>query len=217
MEREKLYTAYFDGSYLPNKDKCITGFVIYGPDDSLVEKSSREAGQGNSHIAECKALYRLATSLERLRVAQAIVYGDSQSLIQQVQQLSRLGLNPVVRQIVKQVRVMFSQNPGWNISWVPRKDNFIADALACPWGMLERIPKVKPTPKRSAVGSCESILNASRIRYLGENDYLVYECGTDFLVNLLSPSCSCATFSRGGGQYKCRHLFSLETYLSQRT
>lgn len=195
-----MYRAYFDGSYSPYFDRCKVGFVIYGPDGSVIKKSSQAAGRGDSHTAECKALYCLVAELNHRQIERATIFGDSQSLIQQVYAPN----HQKVSQILKAIRETFQQNPKWQLLWVPRRHNMVADSLS----------RSKNLDRGSALGIQQFGVShqVPQIRHIGESAYLILDQGRDFLVDLSDPSCSCYQFQRGGIE-KCWHINYLESYL----
>lgn len=197
-----MYTAFFDGSYSPKWKKCNIGFVIYGPDRGLVRGASREAGRGDSHIAECKALLSVVCALQNLKVSTARIFGDDQSLIDQVCSGVKAGASGMY---IEPIKIIFSKNPGWQLTWIPRGDNRIADALSKS-GVPEEVPKILPQMLFPS--------NLPRnVHKIGETAYLVFDRGIDRLVDMSDQSCSCRAFS--GSKDKCRHIEYLEIFLEE--
>jgi ribonuclease HI len=129
-----IYKAYFDGSCVLND--CGIGYVIRDPNGCTVYKASEYAGRGDALKAEYLALMALLHRLAALHIGQAVIYGDSRTVVCQVKGLINTRETNRFRDAIMRMRKYFEEHPGWRLKWIPRAANGHADALAAE-GLME--------------------------------------------------------------------------------
>lgn len=120
--------AYFDGSCYLND--CGIGYVIRGRDGSHICKASEYAGRGDALKAEYEALHALLAQLSNLSIDEAVIHGDSRTVVSQVTGQTNTRRTNRFRDLIMGMRRLFRDNPGWDLKWIPRAENGLADALA---------------------------------------------------------------------------------------
>lgn len=123
-----VWRAWFDGSAHPNPGKLGLGALLAGPDGQRIEISQR-AGYGNSGEAEYLALIALLEAAVRLQPPALLVHGDSQVVIDDVNQAQATGAKGLEahRARVLQLKAQLAQV---TLRWVPRHKNGEADRLS---------------------------------------------------------------------------------------
>ena len=120
--------GYFDGSCFLNY--CAIGYVIRDCDGYPVFQASEFAGRGDALKAEYLALWALVERLTFLRIDEAVIHGDSRTVVYQVNGQMNTRNSNRFRDLIMKLRLFFSNNPGWSLKWIPRQENGMADALA---------------------------------------------------------------------------------------
>ncbi|MCX7220242.1 MAG: ribonuclease HI family protein [Burkholderiales bacterium] len=132
------WQAWFDGSAHPNPGRCGIGALLIAPDGRQFE-ISQDAAYGDSSDAEYRALIALLQRALPLQPELLMVYGDSQVVIKDVQQLEvdeglamhGVQLLPGRLQLYRrEARALMRQLSEVRLCWVPRHKNAAADALA---------------------------------------------------------------------------------------
>ncbi|WGG52524.1 ribonuclease HI family protein [Rugamonas sp. DEMB1] len=122
------WQAWFDGSAHPNPGRLGIGALLCGPQGQRVE-ISRRAGHGNSGEAEYLALIALLEAAQALRPPQLLVYGDSQVVINDVNQPAApaaKGLEPHRARVAELLAGLGEVS----LRWIPRHRNGAADGLS---------------------------------------------------------------------------------------
>ncbi len=120
--------AYFDGSCFLNY--CGIGYVIRDSNGYSIYKGSAFAGRGDALRAEYMALMALLQRLAMLRIRTVMICGDSRTVVHQVTgRVNTRSTNRFLRLILT-ARQLLRENPGWNLKWIPREENGLADSLA---------------------------------------------------------------------------------------
>lgn len=122
------YKAYFDGSCFLYF--CGIGYVIRDSNGFPVCQTAEYAGRGDALKAEYLALMAVAERLAVLRIDEAIVHGDSRTVVGQVNGQMFTREKNRFRQAIMAIRALFVEHPGWRLKWIPRRENGLADALA---------------------------------------------------------------------------------------
>jgi ribonuclease HI len=131
------WQAWFDGSAHPNPGRCGIGALLIAPDGRQF-KISQEAAYGDSSDAEYRALIALLQRALPLQPELLMVYGDSQVVINDVQQEVDDGLVMHGAQLLpgrlqayrREARALMRQLSEVRLCWVPRHKNAAADALS---------------------------------------------------------------------------------------
>ncbi|WP_295756209.1 ribonuclease HI family protein [Undibacterium sp.] len=131
------WQAWFDGSAHPNPGRCGIGALLIAPDGRQFE-ISQDAAYGDSSDAEYRALIALLQRALPLQPEFLMVYGDSQVVINDVQQEVDDGLAMHGVQLLpgrlqlyrREARALMRQLSEVCFCWVPRHKNAAADALS---------------------------------------------------------------------------------------
>jgi ribonuclease HI len=125
----QTWQAWFDGSSHPNPGRTAIGALLRSPTGATIEISAA-TGDGDSNSAECQALIAVLETALRENIEQLVVYGDSQIVIDTVQNgrptsgLEVLGAQ--ARDLLAKLRV----HGAVRLQWIPRHKNAQADALS---------------------------------------------------------------------------------------
>lgn len=122
------YKAYFDGSCLLHY--CGIGYVIRDSAGFPVDQAGEYAGRGDALKAEYLALMALLQRLLSLRINDAVIHGDSRTVVCQVNGQMNTREKNRFREVIMDMRRVFRDHPGWRLKWIPREENGQADALA---------------------------------------------------------------------------------------
>lgn len=120
--------AYFDGSCFLNY--CGIGYVIRDSEGSPICKASEYAGRGDALKAEYFALAALVERLIRLEIDEVEIYGDSRTVVCQINGQMNTRKNNRFREMIMQMREFLNERPNWRLRWIPREENAHADSLA---------------------------------------------------------------------------------------
>lgn len=125
------WLAWFDGATSPNPGKMGVGGLLKSPQGGTVEISFA-AGHGDSNEAEYLALIAVLEAAVRLQPEQLIVYGDSQVVINDVNNAGQPGYVGAVNLQAYHARVqnLRSQLSALTLIWLPRAKNAAADRLS---------------------------------------------------------------------------------------
>jgi ribonuclease HI len=120
--------AYFDGSCFLNY--CGIGYMIRDPEGFPICEVSEYAGRGDALKAEYLALEALLQRMHALRIHEAVIHGDSRTVVGQVNGQMNTRRTNRFREVIVKTRLFFCDHPGWRLKWIPRELNGCADALA---------------------------------------------------------------------------------------
>ena len=122
------YKAYFDGSCYNNT--CGIGFFILDSSGLIVHKTSSNCGRGDALKAEYAAFFSLLQTLRNLEIEKVTIFGDSQTVIYQVRGLVNIRRTNRFLPIIDKARDILAERPTWQLAWIPRCENGLADILA---------------------------------------------------------------------------------------
>lgn len=122
------YKAYFDGSCFLHY--CGIGYVIRNSEGIPICREAEYAGRGDALKAEYLALVALLQRLVSLRIDDAVIHGDSRTVVAQVNGEVNTRDKNRFRDAIMNMRSVFRDHPGWHLKWIPREENGMADALA---------------------------------------------------------------------------------------
>lgn len=122
------WQAWFDGSAHPNPGRLGIGALLCGPQGERVE-ISRRAGHGDSGEAEYLALIALLEAALELAPPQLLVYGDSQVVINDVNQPAAPGAKGLESYRAR-VAALLAGLGEVSLRWIPRHRNGAADGLS---------------------------------------------------------------------------------------
>lgn len=152
-------TLYFDGACLGNPGPMGIGYVLEGPDGVLAEGSERLPGNGTNNIAEYTALIRGLEKAIDLGVAEIVIRGDSQLVINQLLGKFRV-THPGLRPLHAKLETLAAKFQTIDIKWIPREQNKQADKLSYRAldGPEAGAPAGAPaSPPRATLGSKPSV------------------------------------------------------------
>ncbi|MGV7207377.1 ribonuclease HI family protein [Oxalobacteraceae bacterium A2-2] len=122
------WSAWFDGSALPNPGRIGIGALLCGPHGQRIE-ISRAAGEGSSSVAEYLALIAVLEAALPLGAPQLLVYGDSRVVIDDVNQPGPGGASGLQALRARALELM-GKMEAVSLHWLPRHRNAAADALS---------------------------------------------------------------------------------------
>ena len=128
-KRNYLLKADGSGTGTPdNPAQGAIGVVLRDPDGLLIEEISKPIGPAINTVAEYRALIGL--KLARSREIQRIrVFLDSELVVDQVNGCAKVGKEHI-RPLYAEACSPLQEFPNHRLSWIPRKWNAEADALA---------------------------------------------------------------------------------------
>ncbi|SAK79194.1 bifunctional RNase H/acid phosphatase [Caballeronia calidae] len=122
------WRGWFDGSALPNPGRLGMGGVVIGPAGETFEISVA-AGTGDSSAAEYLALIAVLEAALREGAADAVIYGDSRVVIDDVSAPDGAGIRSLAHHAAR-ARALMAQIGDVRLQWIPRARNGRADALS---------------------------------------------------------------------------------------
>jgi ribonuclease HI len=129
---KRNYLLKTDGSgtgTIDNPTQGAIGVVLRDPDGQLIEELSKPIGPAINTVAEYRALIE-GLKLARSRGIQRIrVFLDSELVVDQVNGCAKVGKKHI-RPLHAEACSLLQEFPNIRISWIPRKWNAEADALA---------------------------------------------------------------------------------------
>jgi len=120
--------AYFDGSCFLSY--CGIGYVIRDRHGFPLCQVAQYVGRGDALKAEYLALMALLKHLAHLDIAEAVIHGDSRTVVYQVNGQMNTRARNRFREAIMRIRLTFRDHPGWHLKWIPRAENGLADSLA---------------------------------------------------------------------------------------
>jgi ribonuclease HI len=136
------WRGWFDGSARPNPGRLGIGGMLVGPLGEAFE-ISLAAGNGDSSVAEYLALIAVLEAAQRAGATDAVIYGDSRVVIDDVGAPDGAGIRSLAHHAAR-VRALIAQIGDVRLQWIPRARNVRADALS-----------------REALGSARSTVEAA--------------------------------------------------------
>ncbi|NYT01393.1 MAG: ribonuclease HI family protein [Methanosarcinales archaeon] len=119
----------FDGAAIPNPGRMGIGAVLL-QDDRIVDQISRELpGVGTNNTAEYSALLAGLDRARELGWRQVAIEGDSKLVVNQVSGRWRIN-HEHLKKLQATVLERLSGFDSYQIKWVPREKNALADELA---------------------------------------------------------------------------------------
>ena len=125
----QLWTAYIDGSALPNPGRMRIGGVAYAPDGHSSYFSQPLGRSGCNNEAEALAAIHALQWLHARQVQQLLLYTDNSILAEQMSLPTPKRIERLFP-IYEQARALLRSFKHVQVQWIPRHKNTIADALA---------------------------------------------------------------------------------------
>lgn len=182
------HIAYFDGASQGNPGPSGVGGVIMDSEGKILCEISEFIGVGTNNEAEYKALIAIARRLSEMGVQSALIKGDSQLVVNQVNgdwRINHEHLYSLCNKALKELDAI----PRWSLEWVPRESNAHADRLSS--GALS----ISAKPKSLFNGLLEHVAGSI---------YLAHGTGI-YAVDVGHGACTCPAFT-GGKTRPCKHL-----------
>ncbi|MHB1417987.1 MAG: ribonuclease HI family protein [Bacillota bacterium] len=182
--------CYFDGASESNPGRAGIGGVIISPDGDVVWEHSEGIGTATNNEAEYRALIAVAEELGKMGVKKAIIHGDSQLVVNQVNGNWRIN-HAHLYQLREAALVCLLPIPDWSLEWVPREGNRLADKLS-----KKAIENVSaPQNQKQFTGE---------IKKVAEHIFLAHGKET-YAVDIQHSACTCPAFTNSK-QKHCKHL-----------
>jgi len=125
-----IYKCYFDGSSKGNPGEANCGYVVFNENKEIIKREGKlPLGIETNNYAEYMGLIHLLGFLVSVRAKEVEIYGDSQLVVNQVNEAWRAN-NPRMKKLCSDAKKLMAKIPKCRVSWIPREKNTIADALA---------------------------------------------------------------------------------------
>ena len=126
---QRRFLAFFDGSARPNPGIMSIGGYIQSPDKTRLYEYSINLGSGTNNVAEYQSLIHVLKEAGRRGIERLFVRGDSQLIINQVNNVWKVK-DPIMKDLHTKAVKAKNKIPNCEISWQPRSENKEADKLA---------------------------------------------------------------------------------------
>lgn len=123
LDEAKIYT---DGGSRGNPGKSACGYVIYSPDDRIIERAGHYLGIATNNQAE---YHGFLTALERaheMGISKVRLFSDSQLVVNQMNGIYKIR-NPELLPIYQDVKAVAETFESISFTHVPRELNKLAD------------------------------------------------------------------------------------------
>lgn len=127
-KNDAIYKCYFDGSSKGNPGEANCGFVVL-ENGKVIYKDTKPLGIATNNVAEYHGLLSLVDYLVSVKAKNVQILGDSQLVIKQTKgewRVKSVDLKP----LNQNVKTLLAMIPKWDLQWIPREQNTIADQLA---------------------------------------------------------------------------------------
>jgi ribonuclease HI len=186
------YTAYFDGAAINNPGPAGIGYVILNDNNEIIWKHSEAIGIATNNEAEYQALIVLAKKLVDKKIDNVVIYGDSQLVVNQVNGKWRINHQHLFK-LHREVCNILSEINNWQLHWVPRDKNSLADNLS------------KKALALDETNECPSF--TGKIEQIRETIFLAYDSKI-YAVDAGNQACTCPGFIKKF-QRPCKHLLAV--------
>jgi len=210
---------YFDGACMPYNPGGVAsyGYIIKAFNRPKIAGCGIAAERGTNNIAEYTALIKALERALEVGVTEAVVRGDSQLAINQMNGIYAVK-SPNIMPLWRRARGLASKFERIRFEWVPREKNSEADALSTKAYVehMEQKPKIraeeiKPSEIRRI---SREVFKVRRYQVIISSEGKTHTC-----------SCTCPFFlkmqsyrlhKRSGVRIRCKHIFAVERYLEER-
>ncbi len=194
---------YFDGACMPFNPGGVAsyGFVIkFG--GKTVKGSGIASEKGTNNIAEYTALIKALEKALELGVEEAVVKGDSQLAIRQMQGIYAVR-SPNIIPLYERAAELAKRFKKIRFEWIPREENEEADSLSTKAYISFQEAKVR-----------KRIKTVKKIEKVGEKVYIV----NGYRVDAEKQTCECPFFrrmnsyhlhKRSGIKIRCKHILAV--------
>jgi ribonuclease HI len=130
--QDLYYTAYFDGSSIPNPGTMKIGCYIKDITGKIIYTDTRNLGHGTNNIAEYRALIHVLEELVKRGAEKAQIFGDSQLVVNQINGEYKVNRKKYkhIGELYDKAMELLSQINTWTLSHVKREHNKLADQLS---------------------------------------------------------------------------------------
>lgn len=150
--------AFVDGASKGNPGDAGIGVALFGMDGKKIAQISRAIGTATNNIAEYTALIEALHLATRMQVKRLFVLSDSQLMVYQMTGRYKIK-NPDILLKVKEAMSLTKKFEKFNIDYIGREHNTMADALstaqlkkksAPPAGLPDFMPAMEEDPDEGA-------------------------------------------------------------------
>ncbi len=120
---------YIDGCSLGNPGRSGAGIVTYDEHGNELWRESAHLGTMTNNMAEYEALVRALRKAREMAVDSVHLYTDSQLVANQILGSYRVK-NDRLREYLREARHLIEELSGFEIRYIPREQNGLADKLA---------------------------------------------------------------------------------------
>lgn len=118
-----------DGASRGNPGRAGIGVAIYDKDYNLLEELCRFIGEATNNVAEYQAMILAAQKAILYKAEEVIFKTDSELLVKQLNGEYRVK-NQNLLSLYNELMGLLNRMPHWEIQYVPREENVLADKLA---------------------------------------------------------------------------------------
>jgi ribonuclease HI len=135
--RRRRWTAYFDGTYDPQRNLMGLAAVVVNPDGKVVLRRLARMDGGDNNEAEARAALMAIVALRELNNGRppkgSFLVGDNEPICLLVASRARTTRQPL-REVISEARRLLGS---CKVRWVPRQRNRAADHVAARAVMLK--------------------------------------------------------------------------------
>lgn len=124
-----MVQLFFDGAAIPNPGRMGIGAVLIKDGKKLSSLSEKLHGIGTNNIAEYSALMAGIKMARERGFSELVIRGDSKLVINQVNGRWKVR-NAKLKKLHYNIMIELKGLSGYEIKWVPREKNSIADSLS---------------------------------------------------------------------------------------
>ncbi len=122
--------AYIDGSSKGNPGKAGYGIVIKDEDDRTIYSAGEYIGEATNNVAEYRGLMGCLELVRSFGISSLVVYSDSKLLVNQMNGSYRI-TKPHLKALHEKIKkTLDSMMIDFEINYIPREENSMADSLA---------------------------------------------------------------------------------------
>ena len=126
---DKYLEGYFDGSASPNPGLMSVGFCIMNKLGHIIVEDRANLQEGTNNQAEYLGFIMLVKRLLTFKPEHVKIIGDSQLVIKQLKGDWKVK-KPELKELYKQANNLLGQLKRYELCWVKRTENSIADKLS---------------------------------------------------------------------------------------
>lgn len=125
----RMAKAYVDGASKGNPGQAGIGAALFTMGGEKIAQLSRAIGLATNNQAEYTALREALEMAHRMGVRSLFVFSDSELMVKQINGVYKVK-NPDIQERMDEVQDLIRRLEKFSITWVPREQNALADALS---------------------------------------------------------------------------------------